>query len=59
MVVRQSDNKSKKIIYQGVSLLGMLLAPPLLLYPGAKSFPGLMTVGYLVLGLCMIIPLIV
>lgn len=50
--------KNTKMIWQSVSLLGMLLAPALLLYPGARSnSSGLIVFGYLILIACMLIPL--
>jgi len=43
----------------GLSLLGMLIAPPLLLYPGAThQNVALETVGYLVLIISMLVPII-
>jgi len=42
----------------GLSLLGMLIAPPLLLYPGAvHQNVSLEAVGYLVLVISMLVPI--
>lgn len=47
------------MIWQSISLLGMLLAPGLLLYPGAKyGNSALLVVGYIILMCCMLIPLL-
>ncbi|MGB4504837.1 MAG: hypothetical protein WBI44_08075 [Syntrophaceticus sp.] len=52
------SKKNTKMIWQGISLLGMLLAPALLLYPGAKNnSSGVIVLGYIILVLCMLIPL--
>jgi len=58
MADKNETKKDTKMIWQSISLLGMLLAPGVLLYPGAKSgSSGLVLLGYLVLIFCMAIPL--
>lgn len=50
--------KNPKLLWQCISLLGMLLAPALFLYPGAKSGNILLgIVGYAVMIFSMLIPL--
>ncbi|MGB9661180.1 MAG: hypothetical protein ACPL5F_04075 [Moorellaceae bacterium] len=51
--------KQKRLLWQSISLVLMLLSPPLLLYTGAKGNPALELIGYIVLGASMIIPLVV
>jgi len=50
--------KDSKIIWQSISLLGMLLAPVLLLYPSTKSGNTFLEIaGYAVMIFAMVIPL--
>lgn len=59
MVETSKPKKNTKMIWQSISLLGMLLAPGLLLYPGAKyGNSALLVVGYIILMCCMLIPLL-
>jgi hypothetical protein len=52
-----ADNGTKALRLKGAALLLMLLAPPLLLYPGAKGNTALEVIGWIVLVAAMIIPL--
>lgn len=56
--VQPVAKKNYKKVWQSVSLIGMLAAPVLFLYPGAKGNTGLEVFGYLVLVICMVIPLV-
>lgn len=58
MAERNETKKDTKMIWQSIALLGMLLAPGVLLYPGTKNGSSVLVVlGYLVLVCCMLIPL--
>lgn len=53
-----ANNSSNALMLKGISLLLMLLAPPLLLYPGAvNGNSALQVIGWIVLVGAMIIPL--
>lgn len=50
--------KDYKMLWQGISLLGMLLVPALIMYPGAEAKNStLIGLGYILLAFCMAIPL--
>ncbi|HHW41713.1 MAG TPA: hypothetical protein GXX19_11325 [Syntrophomonadaceae bacterium] len=52
------NKKNYKMLWQGISLLGMLLVPALVMYPGAEAKSnGIMALGYILLVFCMLIPL--
>lgn len=55
---KSGGKKSMKLWWNSASLILMLLAPPLLLYPGARGNPNLEVAGYAVLIGAMLIPLI-
>ncbi|WP_338823363.1 hypothetical protein MHOCP_15770 [Moorella humiferrea] len=55
---KASAKKSKKLWLNSASLILMLLAPPVLLYPGATGSPGLEILGYIILIGAMLIPLL-
>ncbi|MGB9793147.1 MAG: hypothetical protein ACPLTR_11345 [Thermacetogeniaceae bacterium] len=50
--------KDYKMLWQGISLLGMLLVPALIMFPGAEAKnSGIIALGYILLAFCMAIPL--
>lgn len=55
---KNTTKRYSKLLWQSISLLGMLLAPALLLYPGVKIQSNFLKIlGYFVLIFSMLIPL--
>jgi len=51
--------KDHSLLIKGISLILMLVVPPLLLYPGALGNSALLAVGWIVMLVAMVIPLCV
>lgn len=49
--------KEHSLLFKGISLILMLLVPPLLLYPGALGNSAVLVVGWIMMLAAMIIPL--